>query len=145
MKSIHARGRDNVRTPMQWSAGENAGFTTGKPWVPVNENHTEINAEAALADENSIFHHYRKLIQLRKTIPEFRDGSFSLVDPEHEYVFAYTRDTETGHMLVVCNFTEKEGFFQIPEEFQGAEVLISNYEGESKKLRPYEAKILYRR
>ena len=130
---------------MQWNAGENAGFTTGKPWVPVNPNYTAINAEAALADENSVFHYYRKLIALRKEIPEFRDGSFHLVDPEHEYVFAYTRDTEEGHMLVVCNFTEQEGYFQIPAEFEGAEVLISNYEGESRKLRPYEAKILYRK
>ena len=143
MKSIHARGRDNARTPMQWNAGENAGFSTGKPWVPVNPNYTAINAEAALADEDSVFHYYRKLIQLRKSVPEFRDGTFTLVDPDHEYVFAYTRDTEEGHMLVVCNFTEQEGYFQIPEEFEGAEVLISNYEGESKKLRPYEAKILY--
>ena len=143
MKSIHARGRDNARTPMQWNAGEKAGFSTGKPWVPVNPNYTAINAEAALADEDSVFHYYRKLIQLRKSVPEFRDGTFTLVDPDHEYVFAYTRDTEEGHMLVVCNFTEQEGYFQIPEEFEGAEVLISNYEGESKKLRPYEAKILY--
>jgi len=145
MKSIHARGRDNARTPMQWNAGENAGFSTGKPWVPVNPNYTAINAEAALADEDSVFHYYRKLIQLRKSVPEFRDGTFTLVDPDHEYVFAYTRDTEEGHMLVVCNFTEQEGYFQIPEEFEGAEVLISNYEGESKKLRPYEAKILYKK
>ena len=145
MKSIHARGRDNARTPMQWNAGENAGFSTGKPWVPVNPNYTAINAEAALADEDSVFHYYRKLIQLRKSVPEFRDGTFTLVDPDHEYVFAYTRDTEEGHMLVVCNFTEQDGYFQIPEEFEGAEVLISNYEGESKKLRPYEAKILYKK
>ena len=145
MASIRARGRDNARTPMHWSAGENAGFTTGKPWMHITPNYTEINAEAALADENSVFHYYRKLIQLRKTIPEFRDGSFTLVDPEHEYVFAYTRDTEDGHMLVVCNFTDKEGRFEIPAEFEGAQVLISNYEGESETLRPYEAKILYYR
>ena len=145
MASIRARGRDNARTPMHWSAGENAGFTTGTPWMHITPNYTEINAEAALADENSVFHYYRKLIALRKTIPEFRSGSFSLVDPDHEYVFAYTRDTGEGHMLIVCNFTDKEGFFQIPAEFEGAEVLISNYEGQSEKLRPYEAKILYRK
>ena len=66
MRSIWARGRDNARTPYQWDASENAGFTTGKPWLPVNENHSFINAEAALADENSIFYHYQKLIALRK-------------------------------------------------------------------------------
>ena len=130
---------------MQWNAGENAGFTTGKSWMPLNPNYKEINAEAALAEEDSVFHYYRKLIQLRKSVPEFRSGTFSLVDPEHEYVFAYTRDTDEGHMLIVCNFTDKEGWFQIPEEFDGAEVLISNYEGQSETLRPYEAKILYKK
>ena len=145
MASIKARGRDNARTPMQWTAGENAGFTTGKPWMHINPNHASINAEEAMADENSVFHYYRKLIQLRKSVPEFRSGSFALVDPGHEQVFAYTRDTEEGHMLILCNFTDKEGFFQIPAEFEGAQVLIANYEGESEKLRPYEAKILYYR
>ena len=142
MQSIWARGRDNARTPMQWTAGENAGFTTGKPWLPVNPNYTRINAESALADPDSVFHYYRKLIELRKTIPEFRDGSFTLLCPEDEQVFAYTRDTLTGHMLVVCNFSDKEATFRIPEAFRDGEVLISNYEGESNVLRPYEAKIL---
>ena len=143
MNSIWKRGRDNARTPMQWTAGENAGFTTGKPWVPVNPNHTEINAEAELADPDSVFHYYQKLIALRKEIPEFRDGSFSLLDPENEQVFAYTRDTAAGHMLVVCNFTAEEVAFDIPAEFAGAEKLIGNYQGESDVLRPYEAKMLY--
>ena len=142
MQPIWARGRDNARTPMQWTAGENAGFTTGKPWLPVNPNYTRINAESALADPDSVFHYYRRLIELRKTIPEFRDGSFTLLCPEDEQVFAYTRDTLTGHMLVVCNFSDKEATFRIPEAFRDGEVLISNYEGESNVLRPYEAKIL---
>ena len=143
MHSIQARGRDNARTPMQWTAGENAGFTTGSPWVPVNENHTEINAEAALADPNSVFHHYQKLISLRKTYPVFRDGSFRLLCPEDEQVFAYTRDTASGHLLVVCNFSGETASFDIPEEYLDAEMLISNYEGISNTLRPYEAMMLY--
>ena len=143
MSSIWARGRDNARTPMQWTAGENAGFTTGTPWLPVNENHTEINAEAALADENSVFHHYRKLIALRKTIPEFRSGTFELLCPEDEQVFVYTRDTLTGHLLVVCNFSGEEAEFALPEAFRDAQVLISNYPDSAETLRPYEAKMLY--
>ena len=143
MASIWARGRDNARTPMQWNAGENAGFTTGKPWLPVNPNHTEINAEAALADPDSVFHYYKKLIALRKALPVFRDGSFTLLCPEDESVFAYTRDTETEHMLVVCNFTGEEAPFTVPEAFAGAKTLLANYEGEAAVLRPYEAKILY--
>ena len=142
MNSIWARGRDNARTPMQWTAGENAGFTTGTPWLPVNENHAFINAEAALADPDSIFHYYQKLIALRKTVPEFRDGSFTLLAPEDEKVFAYTRDTDRGHLLVVCNFTGREAAFEIPQAFQKGELLIANYPDTAPVLRPYEAKIL---
>jgi len=144
MKSIHARGRDNARTPMQWTAGENAGFSTVTPWVPVNPNHTEINAEAALADPDSIFHYYRRLIELRKTIPEFRYGRFYLLDSQNEKVFAYTRDTRTGHLLVVCNFTDEYVDYDIPESFHGCEYLIGNYPPDKyARLRPYEAAILY--
>ncbi len=143
MASIHARGRDNARSPMQWTAGENAGFTTGTPWVPVNPNHTEINAEAALADPDSVFYYYQKLIALRKSYETFRDGDFTLLCPEDEQIFAYIRSTSTAKMLVLCNFSGEEAKFEIPEEFRNAQVLISNYEGESDTLRPYEAKMLH--
>ncbi len=145
MNSIHARSRDNARTPMQWTAGENAGFTAGKPWVPVNPNYSGINAEAALADENSVFHYYRKLIELRKTYDVFRRGSFTLLDPENEKIFAYTRDTEDEHMLVVCNFTGEMLELDAPENFRGARMLLTNYAEDSHFLRPYEAAILYYR
>ena len=143
MNSIWARGRDNARTPMQWTAGENAGFTTGKPWVPVNPNHASINAEAALADPNSIFYYYQKLIALRKTYPVFRDGTFTLLCPEDEKIFAYTRDTEHGHLLVACNFSAETLDFEIPEAYRGAQVLIGNYPADCPGLRPYEAGMLY--
>ena len=141
MRSIRARSRDNARTPVQWTAGENAGFTTGKPWIPVNPNHTEINAEAALADENSVFHYYRRLIELRKTLDVFRDGSFTLLLPEDEKIFAYTRDTEQEHLLVVCNFTDETLELDAPENF--AQMLLSNYVEDAPQLRPYEAVMLY--
>ena len=145
MASIWARGRDNARTPMQWTAGENAGFTTGKPWLPVNENHAFINAEAALADPESVFYHYQKLIELRKTHPVFRDGSFNLLIPEDEKIFAYTRDTDNEHLLVVCNFTGETLDFEVPQEYDGAEMLISNYREAAPGLRPYEAAMLLKR
>ena len=145
MASIHARSRDNGRTPIQWTKGENAGFTTGTPWVPVNPNYPEINAEAALADENSVFHYYRKLIELRKTYDVFRRGTFTLLDPENEKIFAYTRDTDQEHMLVVCNFTDETLTLDAPEAFCGAQMLLSNYTEDSDFLRPYEAAILYYR
>ena len=143
MESIWARGRDNARTPMQWTAGENAGFTTGKPWLAVNPNHATINAEAALEDPDSVFYHYQKLIALRKAHRVFRDGSFTLLCPEDESVFAYTRDTEEEHLLVVCNFTGAEQPFAIPEGFEAAETLLSNYPDRAAVLRPYEAYLLW--
>ena len=143
MASIYARSRDNARTPMQWTAGEKAGFTTGKPWVPVNPNYLQINAEAAVADPDSVFHHYRKLIELRKTCDVFRNGSFTLLLPEDQNIFAYTRDTENEHMLVVCNFTDRYLHLDAPEAFRGAEVLLSNYAEPAEDLRPYEAVMLY--
>ena len=143
MASIYARGRDNARTPMQWTAGENAGFTTGTPWLPVNANHSVINAEAALADENSTFHYYQKLIALRKEYNVFRDGWFELMDPENEAVFAYTRDTDHAHMLVVCNFTAEDQDWKLPGNYVGAKKLIGNYPDDHETLRPYEAYICY--
>ena len=143
MHSIHLRSRDNARTPMQWTAGENAGFTTGKPWMPVNPNYQQINAEAALEDPDSVFYHYQKLIRLRKTYDVFRDGTFTLLCPEDEKIFAYSRDTKYEHLLVVCNFTAESLTFDAPENFRGAKQLLSNYNTESNELRPYEAVMLY--
>ena len=143
MESIWKRGRDNARTPMQWTAGENAGFTTGEPWLTINPNYTEINAEAALADENSVFYHYQKLISIRKSYDVIRDGSFTLLCPEDEAVFAYTRDTHNAHLLVVCNFTGENQQFAVPESFKNGKCLLSNYSDTADCLRPYEAMMLY--
>lgn len=143
MRSVWARGRDNARTPMQWTEETNAGFTRGTPWLPVNENHTEINARLAVADPDSVFHYYRRLIGLRKKLNIFRDGTFTLLDPENENVFAYIRETEQARLLVVCNFTGAEQNFCVPEQFTAVPVLISNESNRSDKLRPYEAYMLY--
>ena len=143
MASIWARGRDNARTPMQWTAEENAGFTTGKPWLPVNENHSFINAEAALEDENSVFYHYQKLIALRKQYDVFREGNFLLWYEDHEDLFVYSRSYENRHMVVVCNFSDKHIPFQLPEEFASGKTLIANYPERTETLRPYESYICY--
>ena len=145
MASIYARGRDNARTPMQWSAEENAGFTQGKPWLPVNPNYREINAQAALADPGSVFYYYQALIALRKRYPVFQDGIFTLLEPESEQLFVYTRTTETEELLVVCNFTGESVPCRQPAGFAQAELLLSNYETAAETLRPYEARMLYRR
>ena len=141
MESIYARGRDNARTPMQWTAGENAGFTTGKPWLPVNENHSFINVEAALQDPDSIFYYYRKLIALRKNHDVFRSGSFTLIQPEDEQRFIYRRDTETEHMLVICNFAKSAAPLEDIEIPAAAKLQLTNYAGQEEYLQPYEARL----
>ena len=141
MQSIYARGRDNARTPMQWTSGENAGFTTGQPWLPVNENHSFIHAEAAVADPESVFHYYRRLIELRKTYEVFRKGGFELLLPEDANIFAYKRQTEGETLLVICNFSEKEQTLENIRIPDNAQCLLRNYADEGEMLRPYEARM----
>ena len=142
MNSIWARGRDNARTPMQWTPGWHAGFTTGTPWLPVNGNCVEINAQDALADPYSVFYYYKCLIELRKALPVFRCGTFELVDADSEQVFAYTRDMDGQHMLVVCNFTGEAVAWEIPEAYRDGQILLTNYEPTPGILKPYEAMML---
>lgn len=141
--------RDNARTPMQWDDTEQAGFTTGTPWIAVNPNYKEINAKAETADPNSVFHYYKKLIALRKQTPIMVYGKYEPLFEDSEDLFVYTRTLENEKLLVVCSFTDQETTFTIPEEFVGAELLISNMENEYGKgtitLRPYEAFVLHKK
>lgn len=157
MESIYAKGRDNARTPMQWDDTENAGFTTGTPWLGVNPNYTEINARSQIQDENSVFHYYKKLIHLRKENSIFVDGDFTLLLPEDENIFAYVREYEGRKLLVAANFTDKEVECPLLKEWgvpadedgaaksrdNGVKLLIHNYNDlpSQQKLRPYEAMI----
>lgn len=156
MRYIRLRGRDNARTPMQWDDGENAGFTTGTPWIMVNPNYEEVNAKKELADPDSVFHYYKKLIALRKREKIMVYGSYELLEPESESLYVYTRTLkgeplpgaeDAGEkLLVICNFTEMEEAYSVPEEFAAAKVLISNYVRDQAKgticLKPYEAIVL---
>ena len=146
MESIYAKGRDNARTPMQWDDTAHAGFTTGTPWMQVNPNYREINAEAARKDPDSIFHYYRKLICLRKENPIFAEGDFRLLLEEDENLFAYVRSLADRELLVVANFTEQEVTCTLPEEWKEGEVVIHNYKdcGKSGVLRPYESMMIER-
>ncbi len=148
MESIYVKGRDNARTPMQWNDSENAGFTTGTPWLAINKNYNEINAKQCLEDENSIFHHYRKLINIRKNNDTIIYGDYTLLCPEDKNIFAYTRELNGDKILVVCNFYDKEVTFDFDDNFDSSEILLSNYEDSSLltaklNLRPYEA-IMFR-
>lgn len=144
MESIYAKTRDNARTPMQWDTTEQAGFTTGKPWMKVNPNYTEINAAEQVDCEDSIFNYYRKLIQLRKELPVLTDGKFTMLDMDHNQIFAYLRDNGENKLLVVCNFYGNTVDYAVSEKAEDLELLIGNYTEENMQtdvLRPYEARI----
>ena len=148
MESIYAKGRDNARTPMQWDDSENAGFTTGTPWLAVNKNYDKINAKQCLQDENSIFNHYKKLIDIRKNNDTIIYGDYKLLCEDDENIFAYVSELNGDKILVVCNFYDKDVEFKFDGDFNYSKVLLSNYNDSSKmieklKLRPYEA-VMYR-
>ena len=145
MASLYARSRDNARTPMQWDASPHGGFTTGTPWLTENPNYHEINATAALADPDSIFHYYRRLIALRKTYPVFVHGDFTLLEPDHPSLFVYRRRLERQSLLVICNYGGGETAWSLPAGWDDAQCLISNYPDRLPgRLRPWEARILLR-
>ena len=144
MKSIYAKSRDNARTPMQWNNHTNAGFTNGTPWIEVNPNYIEINAENESKDPESIYNYYKKLIELRKTNEIFTEGEFQLLLEEDPQIFAYTRTTKTETMCVIANFTAEPAPCSLLEKWKQTEQVIHNYNTENTDgiLRPYEA-IIY--
>jgi len=149
LAAIRQKSRDNARTPMQWDASSHAGFSTATPWIPVPENHTSINVEAALADPESVFYHYKKLIQLRKQYDVLTNGSYRLLTPDDLSLWAYERTTDNEQVLVLSNFYGTDRPFTLPDEWLDHQVLIQNYPDVSEKsgqlvLRPYESVMLYR-
>ncbi|MCP3779406.1 alpha,alpha-phosphotrehalase [Paenibacillus sp. MZ03-122A] len=132
---IRERSRDNSRTPMQWDGTRNAGFTTGTPWIKVDERYPQINVQAQLEDPNSIYHHYRRLIHLRKTVQVITDGNYQRLDEAHPQVYAYQRSNEEETLIVISNFSGQDAQFCIPDSFysrlinqalDAAELLIGN-------------------
>jgi oligo-1,6-glucosidase len=145
---LRARGRDNARTPMQWDASPQAGFTTGTPWLAVNPNYTDINAAAQHDDPDSVYHYYRKLIELRHTEPAVVDGDFTMLLPEDERLYAFTRRLNSTELLVIGNFTGDTVQAEIPDaaSWSGAELLLSNLPAPATglTLAPWQA-VIYRR
>ena len=146
LEILMQKSRDNSRTPMQWDDSENAGFTTGKPWIGIPENYKEINAKAAVEDKNSVFYHYQKLIKLRKSEDLFVIGKYEDIDLENKNVYAYKRVGENGELIVISNFYENEVKFNINGlEIEKCKVLLLNYkenpkvEGNEIVLKPYES------
>ncbi len=150
MEAIYHRGRDNSRTPMQWSSVPAAGFTTGKPWLGVNPNYERINVESQQADPGSVLNYYKALIRLRRAHATLVYGVYDLVEAEHRSVYAYTRTFGSEKLLIVCSFSEFLTTFRLPDGTSVArgELLLGNYadtpdraEGGSLALRPYEARV----
>lgn len=148
LKQIQRIGRDNARTPVQWNSEKNAGFTTGIPWIKVNDDYMEWNVETQLANENeSVLGFWKQLLKLRKKHPALVHGTFKMLDWENEQVYAYTRGDGKARYLLVCSFSEKEVTWTSPVE--PGEVLISNYsvQGSSSekelRLKPFEGRLYY--
>lgn len=146
MESIHAKGRDNGRTPMQWDASENAGFTAGTPWLKVNPNYTDINV-ARQESRDSILNYYRYLVALRKREDVILDGSYEEILPQRDDLFCYARDDGKTRLTVVVNFTSETVAFPAEILEAAGEPELSNYldwpiDG---VLRPWEARMYIKR
>lgn len=143
MGYIKAVGRDNARTPMQWDASENGGFTSGTPWLQVNKNYKTINAAAQVNDPDSVFAYYKKLIALRHTNEVMVDGVYDVLIPDHPQIYAYTRTLGDKQLLVLCNDSDTNAAIpaEIQEKIHAAKnILIQNYKDtDESTLRPYEA------
>jgi oligo-1,6-glucosidase len=138
--------RDNARTPVQWDASPSAGFTTGTPWLDVNPDHVEWNAAAQRRDPGSVFAHYKRLIALRHDLPVVALGDFTMLLPEHEVVYAFTRATDDDRLLVVCNLSSSgQPLAELLPEALGAELVLGNLPlagHDPAVLRPWEARVL---
>lgn len=145
---ISYKGRDNARTPMQWDDSAQAGFTTGTPWIAVNPNYKEINANEQMEREDSVFHYYQKLIALRRKYEIIVDGDYRLLLPESEEIYSYMRSLGEQKLLVICSFTEQEMEYEIPKSLRerSGEILISNYNRKETEnimaLKSYECMVI---
>lgn len=147
LAGLAAMSRDNARTPVQWDASRHAGFTTGTPWLPVTPNHVDVNAARERADPRSVFHHYRRLIELRHTDPVVALGDFTMLLPEHEHVYAFTRSLDGDTLLVLGSFSGAPQEVEV-EAAAGSALVLGNYADDAPpdvhgrvRLRPWEAQV----
>lgn len=148
MDFIWATSRDNSRTPMQWSDAENAGFTTGNPWLGMNPNYTDINVEAQLKDPDSILHFYKKMIEMKKAHEVFTYGRYDLVLEDHDQIYAYTRTLGDKQAIVISNLSGEPASFEFGGfPLETSKLLLNNYEVEEHghatefTLKPYETRV----
>jgi oligo-1,6-glucosidase len=145
--NLRKTSRDNSRTPMQWDSSPNAGFTTGaNPWLALNPNFKDINAEQEVADPTSIYHYFSSMAKFRETTPALLYGDYADLDPQNKKIFAYTRTLGSDKYLVVLNFSEDNISYTLPGGLKAGQLQISNLDpGEEKtsvlKLRGWEARV----
>ena len=144
LAGLAARSRDNARTPMQWDDSSQAGFTQGIPWLPVNPNYVVVNAAAAVADPESVFHHFRRLIQLRREHPVLVNGHFELLLPDHDQLWAITRSLAGQMLVMVANCSSRAA--TVPKDalpdLTGARSLLTTHgDSTSADLQPWESRI----
>lgn len=143
LKIVHVQGRDNVRTPFQWDASANGGFTNGTPWIKSNPNYTRINAHAEMARPKGIWHFYQQLLAWRKARPTFAYGNYQPLVKDSETLFAYIREDASEAYYVVLNFTDTlQKDIAMPAG--DWELVLNNYEDTTEQLRPWEGKIYQR-
>ena len=145
MLRIHRHSRDNARTPMQWTDGPNAGFTTGTPWLAVNPNHAHINAVSQVNDPESVFAWYQRLIALRKELDIITEGDYHLLLPEHPTLFAYERNWQGQRLTVICSFFPEQVMEPTLTALCRGRMLLCNHSAPDNPalLRPYEARVYY--
>ena len=138
--------RENGRTPFQWDTTQNAGFSTGTPWLKVNPNYKTVNAEAQEKDQNSTLNYFRKLVKLRKQAPAFVYGNYTLLDKENPNIYAYTRELNGKKFLVLLNFSDTDAPYNIGFSTLKSKIILGNYKSRKGKkantLHPYEAQII---
>ncbi len=142
LAALRVTSRDNARTPVQWTGGPDAGFTSGTPWIAVNPNHTWLNVEAQRNDPGSVLHHYRALIGLRHREPVVVDGDFTMLLPEHPSVYAFERRLGDSCLAVYANLSGEPVDDVVPDGHSGWEVLLVNLPpAAGAALRPWEARV----
>jgi len=143
LESQKIAARDNGRTPFQWDATSQAGFTTGQPWLKVNPNYTKVNVSAEEADPESCLRYFRKLVALRKNNPVLIYGKYTLLDQDNPDVYAYTRELSGKSVVIMLNFKGEAATANVDLDLGTAKLLLDNYAGNARgrQLRPYEAAV----
>ena len=147
LKKLNLLSRDNGRTPMQWDATKNAGFSNETPWLPIHKNHTKVNVLNQENDQNSVLNHFRKMVALRKDNLLLVYGNYEIIQEEHPTIYAYSRTLEDQKMLILLNFSELESSIELSNYDDSKEVLINNYselsvDKNTITLKPYQAVVL---